>query len=64
MSEMMELLSKVEALIGREAANADLDLAVALLRLSRAVDGVKAHLEAELDAHIEQQATLHAGAAA
>lgn len=56
MSEILAVLDKVQALIVEAEDNGNLDLAVALTRLSKTVDAVKEELEAEFDRHIEQQA--------
>ena len=56
MSEILAVLDRVQTLITETEDNGNLDLAVALTRLTKAVEAVKAELEVEFDRHIEQQA--------
>lgn len=56
MSEILAVLDKVQTLITETEDNGNLDLAVALTRLTKAVEAVKAEMETEFDRHIEQQA--------
>lgn len=58
MSEILAVLDKVQSLVVTTDDNGNLDLAVALMRLGKAVEAVKAELEAEFDAHVEQQAAF------
>lgn len=58
MSEILAALDKVQALIVEADDDGNLDLAVALTRLGKAVEAVKVELETEFDRHVEQQAAF------
>ncbi len=58
MSEILAVLDRVQTLIVETEDNGNLDLAVALTRLNKAVAAVKIELEVEFDRHVEQQAAF------